>query len=142
MWRFYTVIVIFWLCITPPLFTGGACTDEFEQESSRVNSDAKQLRTPKLAVEYWNGRNVRATLVSQDQCRASKPRFLERCGDGPLVYVGVPVKNTICRFYRDETIKVRLQYNDADRLVKITTDMDPSMSYPIPLSDHLIHWAR
>lgn len=142
MWRLYAVIALVWLCLMPPLFTAGACTEEFDDASRQVARDAMRLRTPEAAMAYWQERAIPALAISVEQCRSKKPRFLERCGGGPLIYAKVPVRNTICRFYRDDEIRVQLHYDDKDRLVRYATDMSPFKSLPLPFSKHTVHWAR
>ena len=52
------------------------------------------------------------------------------------------MKNTICRVYRDDEIRVQLQYDDRGRLDCVQTDMSPFHSLPVPFLDYTIHWAR
>jgi hypothetical protein len=81
-------------------------------------------------------------VLSVDECRHRKPRNLSRCGDGPLVIAKVPVKNLICRIYRDDEIAVMLQYNARYRLVREELEMLPYKTLPIPLTKGVIHWGR
>src|SRR5258706_12983484 len=118
------VVALAWIAISPPLFTDGACTAEFDAESKRVTSEPASIRTPALARAYWNERSVPFTYLTPEQCRARKPRTLDRCGDGVLVIAKVPVKNTICNLYRDDEIKAWLQYDSHDRLVRVQFDMN------------------
>ena len=135
-------VAIAWIALMPPLFTDGACTAEFNQESARLEKDGKSLRSSVLADTYWRERSVAHVVLSVDQCRKAKPRFLARCGDGPLVVAKVPVKDTICRIYRDDEIRVVLQYDDRDRLSRLQVDMNPFKSLPIPFTGLMLHWAR
>src|SRR5438034_4860013 len=91
----------------PPLLTGGACTAEFDHEASQVAANQKSLATPTLAQAYWSSRQVPISVVSAEQCRRAKPRFVAACGSGVLVHAVVPVQNRICRFYRDDEIRDR-----------------------------------
>jgi hypothetical protein len=140
--RFLAVVAVAWLALMPPLFTGGACTREFEEESARIGKDAKSIASPTLASGYWTERNIPYSVVSREQCRRAKPRFLQNCGEGPLVYARVPVTNTICSLYRDSEILVQLQYNDRNRLARTQVDMSPYKSLPIPFTGVTLHWAR
>jgi hypothetical protein len=138
----FIVVAIVWIALMPPLFTAGACTAEFDRESARVATDQKSLRSPAVAREYWRTRAVPSAVLAPDQCRKAKPRYLTRCGEGALVIAKVPVKDTICRVYRDDEIRVLLQYDDRDRLSRVQVDMNPFKSLPIPFTDAMLHWAR
>ena len=148
-------VAILWVALAPPLFTKGACTAEFERESARLATDQKSLRSSVMADAYWRERSVPHVILGVEQCRKAKPRFLARCGDGPLLIAKVPVKDTICRIYRDDEIRVAavvlyhehavrvvLQYDDRDRLSRLQVDMNPFKSLPIPFTGLMLHWAR
>ena len=140
--RFLAVVGVVWLVLLPPLFTGGDCTREFDDETRRVQADQGAYRTPELARAYWNSRNAPYSVLAPEQCRKSRPRYVEACGRGPLVVGRVPVKNTICSLYRDDEIRFQLQYDDRGRLERVQADMKPYKSLPLPLVEHTIHWAR
>src|SRR5476649_2112497 len=110
------VAIIIWLAMLPPLFTNGACTAEFNAESSRLAADMESLNTSVSADGYYSARCVPHAVLSVVECRRRKPRSLSRCGDGPVVIAKVPVKNRICSIYRDDAIAVILQYDVRDRL--------------------------
>lgn len=142
MWKFYALLVVGWLSLIPPLFTDGDCTAELKAESDRINADAETLTFPDRAVEYWRKRSVPLIRISRDQCLRVKPRFLSDCGAGPLVYAKVPVRNKVCRLYRDDEIKVQLQFDNRDYLTRVAIDMNPYRSLPIPFTGKTIHWGR
>jgi hypothetical protein len=142
MWRFYAAVALVWLVLMPPLFTGGACTAEFDTEAERVSRDNSRLLTPESARDYFRSRDVPVSLLTSRECRDRKPRFLDRCGPGSLVYAKVPVKNTICSIYRDEDIKLLMQYDERGHLTRFNADMAPFKSLQIPLTTTLIHWGR
>ena len=131
-----------WVVLSPPLFTGGSCTAQFESEAARLGHDHASLVSSAAADAYFRRRSVPHAVMSVDQCRSRKPRQLERCGEGPLVIAKVPVANVICRLYRDDEISVWLQYDARDRLVRQQVDMSPYKSLPIPFTDLVVHWAR
>src|SRR5258708_32977009 len=81
-------------------------------------------------------------MVSSEQCRRAKPRFVEVCGSGVLVYAVVPVQNRICRFYRDDGIRIQLQYDEHNRLTRMITDMNPFTSLPLSWLGVTLHWGR
>lgn len=133
---------VVWVSLSPPLFTNGSCTAEFESETALLERDAGEMRSSAAADAYFTRRSVAHAIMSVDQCRSRKPRHLDRCGDGPLVIAKVPVKNLVCRLYRDDEIAVWLQYDARDRLVRQQVDMNPFRSLPIPFTSLVIHWAR
>jgi len=142
MWRFYVVVAIIWLALLPPVFTGGSCTAEFDAVDAQISQHKGEFGSSVSAVGFWNSHAVPAALLTQEACRRAKPRFLDQCGPGPLVYAKVPVQNRICSFYRDESIKVQFHYDERDRLIRYMVDMSPYHSLPIPFTSYLIHWAR
>ncbi len=141
MVRILAVVALVWLALMPPLFTGGTCTAEFDHEAAQLAANQKSLATPALAQAYWGSRQVPISVVSAEQCRRAKPRFIEVCGSGVLVHAVVPVHDRICRFYRDDGIRVQLQYDNRDRLARMVTEMNPFRSLPLPFGITL-HWAR
>lgn len=141
MIKVVVLLVVVWLALMPPLFTDGACTKEFDAESARVVTDVKKLGSPDAASRYWSDRNVPHSVVSVDQCRRAKPRWLQSCGGGPIVHARVPVRNAICSLYRDDQIRVRLFYDERDRLAQTQFDMNPYKSLPL-VGGFVLHWAR
>ena len=142
MLRILAVVALIWLALLPPLFTDSACTREFDAETRRVEADRASYKTLDAARAYWSGRDVPYSVLSYEQCRKSRPRWLEVCGKGPLLHAKVPVRNAICSVYRDDEIRVQLQYDDRGSLERIQTDMNPYRSLPIPFTDARLHWAR
>ena len=141
MIRVILLVVAVWLALMPPFFTGGACSREFDAESARIAADQRRLITPAAAAEYWRTRAVPHAVVSVDECRRAKPRWLQSCGGGPIVHAKVPVANLVCRIYRDDEIRVRLFYDERDRLTRTQVDMDPFRSLPLA-GGITLHWAR
>lgn len=142
MWRLAVLLALAWAAVLPPLFTRGACTAEFEAESRRIDADRAGLPDPARATDYWRQRGIPFYFVSNESCRRSRPRFVAECGGGPLVYARVPVRNDICRVYRDDSILVQLQYDARNRLARTQVDMAPFKSLPIPFMHATIDWAR
>ena len=141
-WKLLLAVAIVWAALMPPLFTGGACTAEFDAESAHLERDRGHIQSSSLADAYWRERAIPHAVMSLDDCRRRKPRNLERCEDGALVIAKVPVKNMICRFYRDDEIAVWLQYDARDRLMREEVDMSPFKSLPVPFTGVVLHWAR
>ena len=140
MKKLLAVVAAIWLMLMPPLFTGGECTQEFDHEQARVDREHVAIRGVKQAVGYWNARGILARVVSLDQCRRARPRDLQSCGDGPFVQAAVPVKNVVCRIYRDDEIRVRFFFDEHERMERLTVDMSPFYSLPLP--GFTLHWAR
>ena len=142
MWRVYAVVALVWLALSPPLFTGGACTDEFANVERRLVEARPSLFSLGAAPDYLRSQGWPTSVITPDRCREAKPRFLDRCGASTYVYAKAPVKSWICSMYRDSDVKVLLEYNDRGQLLRLRTDMAPFKSLPIPLTQVAVHWAR
>lgn len=140
MIRLIVAVLIVWVLLMPPLFTGGECTHEFDDLTRRLQAQRDDLTTPTAARKYFADRNADARFLTLDQCRKARLEFIQACGPGPVVYATVPVKNYVCRIYRDDAITVQLHYSDKERLSRIEVDMNPYRTLPLPWFD--IHWAR
>ena len=140
MKKLIALVAVIWLLLAPPLFTGGDCTKEFDAEQARVEREHAAIRGVKQAVAYWNARGVVPRVMTLDQCRRAKPRDLQSCPGGPIVQAAVPVKNLVCRIYRDDEIRVRFFYDERERMERVTVDMNPFHSLPLP--GFTIDWAK
>ena len=141
MIKLVLLLVVIGLVLMPPLFTAGACTNEFDAEAARIGRDIAKLSSPEAASRYWSGRKVAHSVVPVEQCRRARPRWLQSCGGGPIVHAKVPVTNTVCSVYRDNEIRVRLFYDERDRLAQTQFDMNPYQSLPL-MGGITLHWAR
>jgi hypothetical protein len=130
-----------WLALAPPLFTDGACTAEYQAETSRLASERDALKTSVAADGWYSARGVPHAVLGMDECRHRKPRNLPSCGDGATLVAKVPVANLVCRIYRDDEISVMLQYDAQDRLARQYVEMNPFKSLPLPWGG-AVHWAR
>jgi hypothetical protein len=126
----------------PPLFTNGACTAEFEQASGDLEHLRSELLTLGAAIAYLSAHRMVYGTVSPERCELSPPRDVEVCPGGPIVIVEVPVKNRICRYYRDATIRQQLAFNRAEQLVRLQTDMNPFHFLKIPVLNTEVDWAK
>ena len=142
MIRFFALVALVWVALIPPLFTDGACTAEFDREGAQLTVDQKSLASPALAQAYWSARQIPVSVISRQQCRRSRPRFVDVCGSGDLVVAVVPVQHRICRLYRDDEIRIQLYYDDRNRLARMVTDMNPFRSLPLPWLGTTLHWGR
>jgi YD repeat-containing protein len=139
---FLAILVLAWLAVMPPFFTHGECDAEFDQATTELASNHLAFSSPGLASAYWQSKSVPASVFSADQCRHLVLKFIDDCGPGPLVYAAVPVKNPICRFYRDDSITVQFGYDARGQLVRVETDMKPSKSLPLPFIGKTLYWAK
>ena len=139
-WSVPILVAVAWLLLMPPLFTGGDCTREFDAEQERVDRERAAIRGVSQAVAYWNARGIAPRVMTVDQCRRAKPRDLQSCGGGPMVQASVPVKNLVCKVYRDDEIRVRFFFDEHDRMERLSVDMHSFYSLPLP--GVTIHWAR
>ena len=57
------------------------------------------------------------------------------------MHAKVPVTNAVCSIYRDDEIRVRLFYDERDRLVQTQFDMNSYKSLPLA-GGVTLHWAR
>jgi hypothetical protein len=137
---FLVVLALGWAVFLPPFFTHGECDAEFQQERAEVASNQSAFTSVALARSYWLSKAVPFSVLSPDQCRHVVAKFVDSCGPGPLIYVAVPVKNRICRFYRDDSVTVQLGYDEHGRLDRVETDMKPSKSLTLPFVGTL-YWA-
>jgi len=142
MIRLLLIIALFWAVTLPPFFTDGACTAEFDQVSRQIQDNKAALASPLSAQQYWYSRHVPVQVISADQCRISRPRFVEECAPGDLVYAVVPVKNKVCHYYRDSAVRMQFLYDDGGNLRQIQADMDPYKVFSIPWLGIKWYWGR
>jgi hypothetical protein len=139
--KLLALVAVAWAALSPPLFTDGACSAEYDAENKRLEAGRPSLASPSAADAWFSERGIPHAMLSVDDCRKRKPRTLSRCGDGQLLVAKVPVKNLVCRIYRDDEIAVMLQYDQRDRLERMESEMHPYKSLPLP-GGHTLHWAR
>jgi hypothetical protein len=138
-----TVFIILVLLLPiPPLFTAGACTAEFEQASGDFERLRGELLTVGTAVAYLSAHHMAYGTVSPERCELSPPRDVEVCPGGPILIVEVPVRNRVCRYYRDATIRQQLGFNRTEQLVRLQSDMNPFHFLKVPYLDIEVDWAR
>jgi hypothetical protein len=142
MIRVLVAIALVWLVLMPPFFTDGACTAEFDNVARRIQENKPSLGSFASAREYWNSAHVSVQEISAAQCRVSRPRFVDSCGPGDLLYVAVPIQNKVCHFYRDSDVRVQLQYDDRGRLRQLQADMKPFKYFSFPWLGVKLYWAK
>lgn len=141
MRSFLVMLAVAWLALMPPLFTGGACSAEFDRANAWVEAQRQALSTPDAAVAALEAQGASAVLTSNQQCRLVKPRHVQHCDFGALVRAEWPVTHRVCSIYRDDNVKISLTYDNRLRLARIETDMAPYKSLPLP-GGFVVHWAR
>jgi hypothetical protein len=142
MIRVMLVIALVWLALMPPFFTDGACTAEFDKVARQIQDNKPSLASYASAQAYWNSVHVPPLLITAAQCRNSRPRFVDSCGPGDILYVAVPIQNKICHFYRDSDVRVQLRYDDHGRLRQLQADMKPFKFFSIPWLGLKLYWGK
>jgi len=111
--------------LLPPVFTRGACTAEFDAVGTMLEQARPQMLTLASAQEYLNAHALAFQILSAERCESSPPPDVVSCPSGPLLLGAVPVRNQICRFYRDTSVRFQLGFNTRSQLIGIQTDMNP-----------------
>jgi len=130
------------LVMLPPFFTHGTCQAEFEAASALVEHAQGGLATASRAESYLNEQGISYRIAEPPPCPAGARLDSLSCPEGPKVFASIPVKDRICRFYRDDAIRVRLDFNAHRQLIRIQTDMRPFRAYRIGLLGLDLYWAR
>lgn len=140
--RVIVVIVLFWLIVLPPFFTDGACTAEFDRVARQIEDNRPAFASSAGAQAYWQSQHVPVQVITAQRCRIVKPRFIDYCGPGDLLYVTVPIQNKICHYYRDSNVRVQFQYDDRSHLRHFEAEMDPFKVFSIPWLGIRWYWGR
>jgi hypothetical protein len=119
--------------VLPPFFTHGACTAEFDAVGAMLERARPELLTPTQAQRYLNAFGIAYQLLSAEQCESMSLPEVAGCPAGSLLLGAVPVKNKICRYYRDGTVRFQLHFNTHSQLVRIQTDMNPYRMLKAPM---------
>lgn len=142
MIRVFIVIVGIWLVLMPPFFTEGACTAEFDQVARAIQDNKPIFGTIASTKAFWRSTAASVQTVSAAQCRFSRPRFVDSCGPGDLLYVSIPIQNKICHYCRDSEVRVLFQYDEHGRLRKLQADMKPFKFFSIPWFGTKLYWGK
>ena len=133
------VAALAWL---PPLFTRGACTAEFDAVSDLLEQARPQMLTLPAARSYLDARGMTYRAMTGSQCESAPPPDVVRCPEGTLLLGAVPVKNGICHYYRDASVRFQLSFNHFAQLVRIQTDMNPYQKFRVPGIDREVDLGR
>jgi hypothetical protein len=142
MIRVLLVVVLFWAIILPPFFTDGACTAEFNAVSRQIEDNKAAFGSPSSALQYWQLQKVPVQVITSEGCHRSRPRFVDVCGPGDLLYLAVPIQNKVCHYYRDSSVRVQFQYDDQGRLRGYEAVMDPYKYFHIPWLGIKWYWGK
>jgi hypothetical protein len=135
-------VILVLLAPLPPFFTNGACTAEFQQASDTLAGLKGELLTVRSAAAYLNAHQIAFSMVSPQRCEDSPPRDVEVCPGGPILLLEVPVRNRVCRYYRDASIRQQLGFNAAEQLVHVQTDMNPYRFARLPYLNLEVAWGK
>jgi hypothetical protein len=135
-------VICGWVALMPPFFTHGACSAEFDAASDALQRARPSIGTFAQAEGYLAARLLPYQVLSAERCERAPPRSVEVCSGGPTLLVAIPVKNRVCRYYRDSSIRLQLGFNGTEQLVRIQTDMDPYRMLKLPMLGLEIYWAK
>jgi hypothetical protein len=142
-WSFVWLLLVgSWVALMPPLFTHGACTAEFDTFGGQIEGDRMSLATLGAAETYLATRKIPYELVTAERCEHAPPREVDGCTGGPIVLAAMPIRNKICRFYRDDRILLQLGFNEALQLVRIQTDIKPFHMLKSETLGFEVDWAK
>lgn len=136
------VAVVMAVAWVPPLFTGGACTAEFDAVSDQLQQARTELLTLRAALHYLAAHGMRYRTLTGVQCESAPPPDVVSCPEGTLLIGAVPVRNRVCRYYRDASVRFQLGFNRFAQLVRIQIDMNPYHKLRIPLADYELEMGR
>jgi len=123
--------------VVPAFLTGGACSAEFDAVGTELESSRAQLPTLPLARRFLDAHAWPYAVLSHERCESAKPREVGSCPDGPLVRGKVPVRNRVCRVYRDDRVHFQMAFDDKQRLVRMQVHMAPYLRLRIPFYGEL-----
>src|ERR1700722_1866875 len=109
--------------LLPPFFTRGACTQEFDAAGTLLQQARPQLLSLAAAQQYLLAHGLAYRLISAEACDSAPLRDVESCPGGALLLGSVPVRNPVCRFYRDRNVRFQFGFNQHEQLIRIQVDM-------------------
>ena len=125
-------LVLFWLLVVagigallPPLFTHGACTAEFDAVADQLEGARGALASLPKARAYLAAHGLAYETLNERQCEAARLPEVDRCPSGVLLLGAVPVRDRVCRYYRDDSVRFQLAFNVREQLIHVQTDMHP-----------------
>lgn len=125
-----------------PFFTQGACTAEFDAVGNLLEGSRQQLLTLPQAQEFLKAHGLAFEALSPERCASWHPRDAVECPSGMLLFGVVPVVNKVCRYYRDDSVRFQLAYNNHSQLIHIQTDMNPYRILKLPFGNYELYIGR
>jgi hypothetical protein len=129
---FWTLVLVAMAAALPPFFTRGACTQEFDAAGALFEQARPQLVTLTAAQQFLVAHRLGYRLISAQRCESAPLQNVESCPGGALLLGVVPVRNPVCRYYRDPGVRYQLGFNNHEQLVRIQTDMNPYRRLRLP----------
>lgn len=130
------------VALLPPFFTHGTCTAEYNAASDAIEHARSRLVTLDSAEAYLRSVALPYSTLTPQRCQYLPPPGVTVCPGGPVLLVEIPVKNRVCRFYRDDSVHVQLGFNAYQQLVHLQTDMSPYHLLKLPFLHLEIDWAK
>jgi hypothetical protein len=125
-----------------PFFTGGACTAEFDAVGTLLDRSRQELLTLPQAEEFLKAHGLAFEAISPERCGSLHPRDTVECPSGVLLFGAVPVVNKVCHYYRDDSVRFQLAYNNHEQLIHIQTDMNPYQILKLPFGSYALYVGR
>jgi hypothetical protein len=126
------IVLVALAALLPPFFTRGECTQEFDALAALLERARPEVLTLPAAQQFLAAHALTYRLVSPESCESTPQRDVEGCPGGALLLGSVPVRNPICRYYRDSRVRFQLGFNPHAQLVRIQADMNPYGRILIP----------
>jgi hypothetical protein len=126
----------------PPLFTHGACNAEFDATTAAFQGQRSKMSTVRDAQAYLADQGISYRAISAELCKHWPVRDAMTCPGGPVLLAALPVKNRVCRYYRDSSIRAQLGFNEYLQLVRIQTDIKPYKFVRLPWIDREVDWGK
>ena len=133
------LVACVWLALLPPFFTHGKCGAEFAAATQEAHAARAALGTLEQAQAYLSAKALPYQLVTAERCDYWPG--VDACNGGPVLLVALPVKNRVCRYYRDGNVRLQLGFNSLQQLVRLQTDMKPPHVLKVPLLNVELYWA-
>jgi hypothetical protein len=131
------------LAFVPPFLTRGSCTAEFDAVTDAWNGIRAEFATLARAEAYLRARAQPYRLLPAERCDSFPTREdVIVCPGGAVLLIALPVRNPVCRYYRDRSIRLQLGFNTRQQLVHVQTDMHAYGILRLRLVGFELYWAR
>lgn len=130
------------LAALPPFFTRGTCTAEFNAASDAIQQARPRLANLEDARAYLRSKGLLYRTLTAQHCASSPPPGVQICPGGPVLLVDIPVKNRVCRYYRDGSTHVQLGFDSDLQLAHMQMDMRPYHMLKLSFIGVELDWAK